>query len=352
MRIDKLRQAMTENELPAVLITSSPNVFYFSGFTGTNGTLFITMDRKYLLTDFRYIEQAEKEANGFEVIRVDSEPSVEIGKLSEGLQSIGIEENTLSWAEYRRFKEAAGNCRLADASEIFNRLREVKDPAEIEILRKAIRITDEAFAMILDRLKPGVQEEEIALELEFSLRRLGASGRSFDYIVASGGRSALPHGVASSKKIIAGEAVTLDFGAKYQWYCSDMTRTVFIGQPEAKYRELYRIVLEAQEAAIQALKPGMTGKEADAVARDVIGKAGYGDFFGHGLGHSLGLEIHETPRLNTRENKVLEPGMILTVEPGIYLPGWGGVRIEDVILVTNFGAEVLTQASKQFIIID
>jgi len=338
--------------LSAVLIKDSPNVYYFSGFTGTNGTLLLTPDKSYLLTDFRYLEQAEKETENYEIIRVDSETSETIGKLAKDFKSLGVEEDTLSWAEVRKLQDTVGNCRLADISEMLRKLREIKDPSEIEILRQAIRITDQAFEMIREKIKPGITEEEIALELEFFLRKQGATGRSFDYIVASGERSALPHGVASPKKIKTGEAVTLDYGAKYQWYCSDMTRTVFVGKPDEKYKDIYRIVLEAQEAAIHALKPGMTGKEADAAAREVIKKAGYGDYFGHGLGHSLGLEIHETPRLNTRETKILEPGMMLTVEPGIYLPGWGGVRIEDVILVTNFGVEVLTQAPKQFIIID
>lgn len=352
LRLNKLCQKMADHQLEALLVKSSSNVYYLSGFTGTNAMLFITLNKSYLLTDFRYTEQATNQSPDFEIIREDQEPLRKISEFARGLKNIGMEEEATSWADYRKTKEILSGCDLRDASEILRELRQVKDESEIEVLRQAIKITDEAFLSVVDKIKPGVVEAELSLELEITLRRLGASGRSFDYIVASGKRSAMPHGVASTKKINNHELVTLDFGAKYHMYCSDLTRTVFVGQPEAKHREIYHIVLEAQQKAIQELKPGMTGKEVDAIARNVISQAGYRDFFGHGLGHSLGIDIHENPRLNTREQKVLEPGMVVTVEPGIYIPDWGGVRIEDVVLVTNFGAEVLTRAPKQFIIID
>ena len=231
-------------------------------------------------------------------------------------------------------------------------MRKVKDEQEIAAIREAIKITDHAFNTIIEKIKPGTAEEDIAVELEFLLRKLGASGKSFDFIIASGWRSALPHGVATEKRIAKNEFIVLDFGAIYKRYCSDLTRTVFVGEPSAKHVEIYNIVLEAQLAAIDRLKPGMSGKEVDSIARDIIKKKGYGDYFGHGLGHSVGLEIHEEPRLSPREEKIIEPGMIITVEPGIYIPNWGGVRIEDIVLVTKNGVEVLTQAQKQFIIID
>ncbi len=352
LRLNKLRQKMVDHQIEALLAKSNSNVYYLSGFTGTNATLFITLSKCYLLTDFRYTEQAGNQSPDFEIMREDQEPLRKISELARGLNNIGIEEEAISWADYRKTKEMLRDCDLRYASEILRELRQVKDESEIAILRQAIQITDEAFLSVIDKIKPGAVEAEISLELEISLRRLGASGRSFDYIVASGKRSAMPHGVASTKKIETNELVTLDFGAIYKMYCSDLTRTIFVGHPEAKHREIYDIVLEAQQTAIRALKPGMTGKEADGIARDVISQAGYGDYFGHGLGHSLGIDIHENPRLNTRENKVLEQGMVVTVEPGIYIPDWGGVRIEDVVLVTNFGVEVLTRAPKQFIIID
>jgi Xaa-Pro aminopeptidase len=343
---------LLEKELQTLIINSSPNVYYLSGFTGTNATLFITLENSYLLTDFRYLEQAEKEAEQYEILRVDNDLLETLGMLAKGFSSVGIEEDYISWADFRLMREALPACVLLDASNIVSEMRQVKDEAEVEILRQAITITDQAFVQILEKINPGITEEEIGLELEFALRRRGASGRSFEFIVASGERSALPHGVATAKNINRGELLTFDFGAKYKWYCSDLTRTLFVGEPKPKHREIYEIVLEAQEAALGAIKPGLSGKEVDAVAREIIGKFGYGEYFGHGLGHSVGLEIHETPRLNTKENRILEPGMIITVEPGIYIPDWGGVRIEDMALVTKNGVEVLTQAPKQFIIID
>lgn len=352
MRLAKIRQKLMEQELDALIIQSLPNIYYLSGFTSVDATLLITLENSYLLTDFRYLEQAAKEANDYEIIRVDHDPWEALEKLSADLRSIGIEEDIISWSDYRKMQEAFSGRTLLDASALLGEMRQVKDEAEIGIIRQAVKIADQAFAQVLEKIQPGAIEEDIALELELSLRRSGASGKSFDFIVASGKRSSLPHGIASGKKINLGELITIDFGAKYKWYCSDLTRTVFLGKPEAKHREIYQIVLEAQQAALEIIKPGMSGKEIDAVARGIIHKHGYGDYFGHGLGHAVGLEIHESPRFNTKENKIIEPGMVITVEPGIYIPDWGGVRIEDMILVTKNGVEVLTQAPKQFIIID
>jgi len=352
LRINRLRQQMAERAIEGIIVSSSPNIYYLSGFTGTNALLFITQSKSYLLTDFRYVEQAKLEAPDFEIIKTDKDTYQTMDSLAEGITTIGVEEQAVTLAQYRQLEKSLSGKVFKEASTILQEMRQVKDEQEIEIIKQAIKITDQAFDLILPDLKLGVREEEISLKLEYSLRKLGASGKSFDYIVASGHRAALPHGVATAKQIEKGDFVTLDFGAKYQRYCSDFTRTVFIGKPEAKHREVYDIVLQAQLAAIEVVKPGLTGREVDAVARELITKAGYGEYFGHGLGHSLGLEIHEPPSLNPREEKVLQPGMVVTIEPGIYLPGWGGVRIEDVVLVTNTGAEVLTQASKQFIIID
>lgn len=297
------------------------------------------------------MEQAEKEAEGFEVIRTDNDLPGKIASLASGVRRMGVEEDDLSFRDGRKYQECLSWCDLVDSSVILRQMRQVKDDSEITVIREAIRITDLAFSKILDSVRPGKTEEEISLELEYSLRSMGASGRCFDYIVASGYRSALPHGVATKKRLAENEFLTIDFGARFQGYCSDFTRTIFIGAPDTRHTEIYQIVLEAQKAGIEALKPGLSGKEVDAAARKVINKAGYGEYFGHGLGHSLGLEIHENPRLSPHENEIIRPGMILTVEPGIYIPGWGGVRIEDVVLVTQDGAEVLTQASKEFIII-
>jgi len=352
MRIRKIKELLLKDSIEAIIVDSPSNVYYLSGFTGTNATLFITQNTNYLLTDFRYTEQAEKQTKGFEIIRVDNEPYKKIKELGKGINSIGIEEEHITWLKYKQMREVLSEKNLVEASKILNKMRMIKDEAEIAIIREAIKITDQAFKNIIEKIKVDIAEEDIALELEFLLRKLGASGKSFDFIIGSGWRSALPHGVATPKKIVKNELIVLDFGAIYRRYCSDLTRTIFVGKPSAKHVEIYNIVLEAQLAAINYMKPGMSGKEVDAVARDIISKNGYGDYFGHGLGHSLGLEIHEEPRLNTREEKIIEPGMVITVEPGIYIPNWGGVRIEDVVLVTKNGVEVLTQSPKQFIIID
>jgi len=352
VRIKKLKELLLENNIEAIIVDSPTNVYYLSGFTGTNATLFITQNTNYLLTDFRYIEQAEKQTKGFQVIRIDDEPYKKINELSEEVNSIGIEEEHITWLKYKKIRESFREKNLVETSKIFKNMRKIKDDSEIAAIREAIKITDQAFNSIIEKIKQNTSEEDIAIELEFFLRKAGASGKSFDFIIGSGWRSALPHGVATGKKIAENELIVLDFGAIYKRYCSDLTRTVFIGKPSAKHLEIYNIVLEAQLAAINYMKPGMSGKEVDAIARDIIKKNGYGDYFGHGLGHSLGLEIHEEPRLSPKEEKVIEPGMIITVEPGIYIPNWGGVRIEDVVLVTKNGVEVLTQAPKQFIIID
>ncbi|KUO58912.1 MAG: Xaa-Pro dipeptidase [Gracilibacter sp. BRH_c7a] len=351
MRLQTVRSKLEEHNLDALLVSSWSNIFYLSGFTGSSALLFITAENSILLTDFRYTEQAEEETQDFEIVRIDSYPDT-IAGLAQDYTRIGVEEEELSLIDYRKFQTALHSCQLVDSSNILTKIRQIKDESEIHILRQIISMTDQAFLQIAKMIQPGMTEVEISLELEFSLRKMGATDRSFDYIVASGLRSSLPHGVATEKKLEKNESLTLDYGGKYKGYCSDLTRTVFLGQPDSKQREIYNIVLEAQQAGIEALKPGITGQEADAVARQVMTKAGYGEYFGHGLGHALGIEVHETPRLNTRETQILQPGMVITVEPGIYIPGWGGVRIEDVILVNDNGVEVLTQAPKQFIIID
>ena len=314
--------------------------------------MFITPEDSFLLTDFRYLEQAEEEAQGFEIVRIDGNYQEKIAELVRDRKRVGIEEEKMSLPQFRKYQEVLKWCELVDSSHILTRMRQIKDESEIQTLRQIIGMTDQALSHIQKMIKIGVTEAELSLELEFALRKMGASDRSFDFIVASGTRSSLPHGVASDKILGESEFVTFDFGGRYKGYCSDLTRTFFLGEPGAEHRKIYDIVLRAQEAAIQTIRPGMSGKEADTVARDIITDAGYGEYFGHGLGHALGLEVHETPRLNTKETQILQQGMVLTVEPGIYIPGWGGVRIEDVVLVNDNGVEVLTQASKQFIIID
>lgn len=351
-RVDKLRQKMKEMELDAYVVMRPENRRYLSGFTGTTATLLILPERAFLLTDFRYIEQATAQAPDFEVVKVSLDVFASIAEYGKDVKRVGFEGDYATYLDYGKLNEAFPQAELVPAGQLLDSLRSIKDASEIAVIRKAVEIADQAFADLLKSLEIGQTEEEISLNLEFSMRKAGASGGSFDFIVASGWRGAMPHGVASSKNVQKGELLTMDFGALYQGYCSDITRTVCLGEPTDKQREIYDIVLAAQKAGIEAVAPGRKGKEVDAVARKVIADAGYAEFFGHGLGHSVGLAIHEGPNLNMREERVLEPGMVVTVEPGIYIPNWGGVRIEDIVVVTEDGCEILTQAPKEFIIIE
>lgn len=351
-RVSKLRTQMKKVNIDAFLVTSPENRRYMSGFTGTSAMCLVLPEKAYLLTDFRYIEQAKEQAPEFEVIKTGVNPFEKVKELAGSIEQLGIEEDHMTFAEYHKLKDTLHNIELSPQVKCLTELRAIKEPEELEKIRRAVEIADSAFDHILEYVKPGRTEEEIAIELEFFMRKAGASGPSFEFIAASGRRSAMPHGVASSKTIEKGDLLTLDFGAIYQGYCSDITRTIVFGEPDKKQRSIYEIVLKAQMAAIEAVKPGIKGKAVDAVARGVIAEAGYGDYFGHGLGHSVGLAIHENPRFSMNEDTVIEPGMVITVEPGIYLPGWGGVRIEDIVVVTKNGCEVLTQAPKEFIIIE
>ena len=351
-RLERMRHKMHEEKIDAYVVIRPENGRYLSGFSGGEATLFITADKAFLLTDFRYIEQAKAQAPEFEILKTGQDHFAFLQEIGDKSQRLGFEGDFVTYEDFGKLKDAFPEAELLSLPNLVSYLRSVKDQAEIETIRQAVKIADDAFANVIKSIEIGQTEAEIGLELEYSMRRAGASGGSFEFIVASGARSALPHGTASSKKIHFGEFLTMDFGAIYQGYCSDITRTVFLGEPEEKHREVYEVVLAAQRAGIAAVAPGRTGKEVDAVARKIIEDAGYGDYFGHGLGHSVGLAIHEGPNLNMREERVLEPGMVITVEPGIYIPDWGGVRIEDIVLVTENCCEVLTQAPKEFIIFE
>lgn len=351
-RLERLRQQILKEGIDAYVVTRPENGRYMSGFTGGEATLYITLERACLLTDFRYIEQAKAQAPDFEIIKTGLDHFATLAEIGQQARRVGFEGDFVTFQGYGKLKEAFLQAELLSLPELISHLRSVKDRTEIELIRKAVKIADDAFANVLKTIDIGQTEEEIGLNLEYSMRRAGASGGSFDFIIASGVRSALPHGTASSKKIQPGEFLTMDFGAIYHGYCSDITRTVFLGEPEERHREVYELVLAAQLAGIKEVAPGRKGKEVDAAARKIIAEAGYGDYFGHGLGHSVGLAIHEGPNFNMREERLLEPGMVITVEPGIYIPNWGGVRIEDIVLVTETGCEVLTQAPKEFIIFE
>lgn len=347
-RIAAIRKILTENHLDGFLITKQQNWQYLSGFTGSNAVLIMTPNENCLITDFRYIEQAVEQAPAFQIIRpaalMEDAVVEQVKKL--GLGTVGFEDDNLTYNLYTKYTAKLANVQFVPAHRQLERLRQVKDHSEIEAIRKAAAITDDAFDHILSFVRPGVRESEIALELEYFMRRRGAQKTAFEIIVASGPRGALPHGVASEKELQPGDLVVMDFGAVCDGYHSDMTRTVLLGKADSKQSEIYHLVLRAQEKAIKAVKPGVKCSTVDLVARDLITVEGYGANFGHGLGHSVGLEIHEKPSLAPKDDTVLQPGMVITVEPGIYLSGWGGVRIEDLVLVTSRGREILSKSPK------
>ncbi|EPA0804007.1 M24 family metallopeptidase [Enterococcus hirae] len=352
LRVEKLRKKMQEENLDSFLITSPYNLRYLTNFTGTTGLAIITLEKAFFITDFRYTEQAAAQAQGFEIIKNVGPIFEEVADLvqKEGLRELGFEETTVSFLEYSVLEEII-DAQLIPISGMIEELREIKDEEEIAIIEKACSIADLAYDHILKMIQPGMTEIEVANQLDFYMRSLGASGVSFETIVASGLRSAMPHGVASKKIIEQGDLITIDFGCYYEGYVSDMTRTFAIGDPGEQLKEIYQIVLEAQLAVLEVAKPGVTGKQLDAVARDYITKHGYGEAFGHSTGHGIGLEIHEGPNVSVRAEKQFVPGNIITDEPGIYLPGIGGVRIEDDLLITSNGNRVLTHSPKELIIL-
>ncbi|WP_188431151.1 M24 family metallopeptidase [Kroppenstedtia guangzhouensis] len=353
-RLLRLRRLMEERDIEALLISHPINRRYLTGFTGSSGWVVVTRREQILITDFRYRGQVKDQAPNFEFVEHAGNPFIDIKKIMIrcGIDSIAFEENHLTFSQYRKLTESLEGLKTVPSSDLVERLRLIKDEEEVQRIRDAVAISDGAFEKILEEIRPGMTERDISLRLEFLMREAGAESSSFDMIIASGPRSALPHGVASDRVLATGDLVTMDFGAYYQGYCSDMTRTVMIGSPSDQQREIYGIVLEAQKRAIQAIKAGISGREVDAKARDYIRDRGYGEAFGHSTGHGLGMELHEGPTLSYKNERELEPGMIVTVEPGIYLPDVGGVRIEDNVLVTDEGHEVLTRSPKELIQID
>jgi Xaa-Pro aminopeptidase len=346
-----LRQVISDNNLDGFMVTKTVNCQYLAGFTGSNAILIITEADNCLITDFRYIEQAEKETQGFRIVKPIGQIEDALADLVSrlGIKRLGYEENNLTCRQFSVFKEKIPNTEFVPYLDAIEKIRQVKDSTEIQTLKEAAALTDMAFNYILEIIRPGIKEAEIALEIEYFMRKRGAQKAAFDTIVASGYRGALPHGIASDKKISDGELVVLDFGAVVCGYHSDMTRTIMAGEADIQHRKVYDIVLKAQEKAMAAIRPGVRCSDIDLIARDIITANGYGANFGHGLGHSVGLEIHEKPSFSPKDETILEPGMIITVEPGIYLSDWGGVRIEDLILVTETGCELLSHSPKNLV---
>ena len=350
-RILALRKLLDADHTPAIFVTNPVNVTYLSGFTGTLGYLLETGKHTYLLTDFRYLDQAGAQAKHCTVLDVGASAWKKVGALlqEERIDRLLVEGDHLTVDTFEKLQGALENVQVTAAPSPVGTLRKIKSDEEIGLIETAVQLTDMAFLHVLDLIRPGAVERDIALELEYFMRKKGATGVSFDFIVASGVRSAMPHGVAGEKVLEAGDVVVLDFGCVLNGYCSDMTRTVFLGDVTARQREVYNRVLAAQGAALSSLKAGMTGKEADALARDVLAEVQLAAFFGHGLGHGLGRVVHESPRLAPASDEVLEPGMVVTVEPGVYLSGEFGVRIEDVVVIEKNGLRNLTRSKKELV---
>jgi len=349
-RLDRLRALLPEHHIDAILIQNVENRTYLTGFTGSAGAALVTARESLLLVDFRYVEQAAAEAPGWEIVKVPRQAPEIVTEMVRGreLRRLGFESDGMTYRQYDELGTALRPAELVPVTGV-DRLRWVKDADELARIRTAVAIADAGFAHIQGYLRPGIQEREVALELEFYMRRHGADKEAFDTIVASGVRSSLPHGRATEKVLGHNEFVTLDFGAVVRGYHSDCTRTAVLGDASPRHREIYDLVLAAQRAALAGIRPGIAARDADALARQVITEAGHGDHFGHGLGHGVGLAIHEGPTLSPREDATLEAGMVVTVEPGVYLPGWGGVRIEDLVVIGPEGCENLTTAPKHMI---
>jgi Xaa-Pro aminopeptidase len=338
-----------------LLVTNLVNVRYLTGYTGSNGLVLIGPRTRTFITDFRYVEQAAEQVHpSFQRVRAPQDLVEAVDEaLPRGPLRLGFEDAHTSVRAYARLRELLPErIELVGVTGLVERLRAVKESAEIEAIRAATRLADAAFERLVREGLAGRTEREVAMALEHDMRERGAERPSFDSIVAAGPHGALPHAAPREVEIRRGEMVVIDWGAELDGYCSDCTRTVAAGEPGAEAREVYAVVLEAQQAGVKAVTAGAHGREVDSVARAVIEAAGHGQQFGHGLGHGVGLEIHEAPRLSQRSSDDLRAGNVVTVEPGIYIPGRFGVRIEDLVVATDNGCDVLTAVPKRLIVTD
>jgi Xaa-Pro aminopeptidase len=361
MRLEKIRQVLADRKLDLLLVSQPENRRYLSGFTGSAGTLLITPRRAILATDFRYYEQVARQAPDWELARIkttldDLLPDLLDDLLpdrldSQAVQRLGFESQHVSVDQFRRWNRSRGGVEWVRLKDAVEQIRAVKEEAEIEALRRSVALTDAAFEHLLGVIEPGMTERQAAWQIESYMRTHGASKVAFEPIVAAGPNGALPHARPGDRAIGEGEPIVIDVGCVVDGYCSDMTRTICLGKPPDHYLEVWNIVLRAHNAAKEAIRACVAGDAVDAAARDVIEEAGYGEQFGHGLGHGVGLVVHEKPRAGRTSEDVLESNMILTVEPGIYLPGEFGVRLEDMVVVRDDGIEALTGTAKEPVVV-
>lgn len=338
---------MGRKRLDALLFASLENIRYLCGFTGSDGALLVTGDGSVFLSDSRYEEQARQEVRKASFVKYKQKVDGLARWLRQAkVRRLGFEAPALSYDTYLHLQEKLPRVTLTPLSREIAGLRSRKETEEIEKIRRAIEIASRSFEDVLPRIKPAARERSLAEFFDCRVKRRGAEKVAFDTIVASGPRAALPHGAPSEKRLAKHETVVVDFGARFQGYHSDETKTLLLGRPDARQQRIYDLVRRAQEKALKAVHPGVSVRRIDGAAREVIGRAGYGEFFGHGTGHGVGLAIHEEPSVSPRGRGIVEQGMVITVEPGIYIPGWGGVRLENMVLVTARGCEVLTRLPK------
>jgi Xaa-Pro aminopeptidase len=346
-RVEKVLALLRMTDLDACLVKGMDNIYYLSGFRGSEGTLLITKGDVYLLTDFRYITYAQEVTQGIKIIEVRDKKNI-LGEICShhGIQKIGFDSIHTPFSVYKKWSEALDGIHLVPLENPVEEIRKIKEPEEIDKIVKAIDVATKAFAEIFEKIRPGQTEKDIANDLEYTMRRFGAEGPSFPTIVASGPRAALPHAEPSDKEIQSGEMVIIDFGAQVNGYCSDETCTLSIGEVNGKMQDIYTVVSNAKKLALERTRVGVPIKEVDMMVRGSIDEAGYGEFFRHGTGHGVGIAVHETPSINSTSDGILEEGMVITIEPGIYLPNIGGVRLEDMVLITADSPRLLTRIRK------
>ena len=347
-RLDRLMARVAEAGADAVLITNLSNVSYLTGFSGSSGFVLATPGRAWFMTDSRYETQSAEEVSGYDVVIQSGKWTQEVASLvrDAGIRKLMFEGRHVSVETHEALSKGLEGVELLASRDAVERLRMIKDEQEVKAIAEAIKRAEDGFLENASRVAPGMAEKDTAIGLEFNIRAAGARKLPFDIIVASGYRAALPHGIASDKVMKEGDTVIIDFGGEAHGYQSDLTRSGVLGKPDRKQTEIYDIVAEAQRRAIEAVRPGVPCKEVDQAARGYIASKGYGDYFGHGLGHGVGLEVHEGPSVSYLSEDTVQPGMVFTIEPGIYMPGWGGYRIEDMVFVTGDGCELMTSLSR------